>query len=83
MRTDNEIFPSDEEENATEEIDQDTDEDESLINWRMVGMVFISMILIISIIIGIIGPGIIKSNFQNSIPTATPTPNPFIIGLKF
>lgn len=83
MDNNNEILPSDAEEFSLEEIGQDSEQDESLINWKLIGTIFLSTILIISIILGLIGPAIIQSDFQNTLPTATPTPNPFIIGLEF
>ena len=77
------MIHSDEEEFSLEGIDQEYEQDESLINWRLIGTIFLSTILIISIILGLIGPAIIQSDFQNALPTATPTPNPFIIGFDF
>lgn len=83
MRNHNEMIPSDEEEFFIDEVDQDFEEDESLINWRLIGTIFLSTILIISIILGLIGPAIIQSDFLIKLPTATPSPNPFIIGFDF
>lgn len=83
MRNHNEMIPSNEEEFSIEDVDEDFEQDESLINWRLIGTIFLSTILIISIILGLIGPAIIQSDFLNKLPTATPTPNPFIIGFEF
>ena len=83
MNNYNDMIPSDEEEFSIEEVDQDFEQDESLINWRLIGTIFLSTILIISIILGLIGPAIIQSDFLIKQPTATPSPNPFIIGFDF
>lgn len=88
MRYPNEPIPNDEEEFFVEEIDQDLEPDlepdESLINWRLIGTIFLSTILIISFILGMIGPALIQMDVRITVPTATPTPNPLIrIGFGF
>jgi hypothetical protein len=81
MDSHNEFTPNDEEEFSVEEISQDSEQDGSLINWRLIGTIFLSTILIISIILGMIGPAIIQPDTQIALPTATP--NPYLIGFEF
>lgn len=89
MRNHNELLPRGEDEFLEEEIPeeefgQDWEEEEaSLINWRLIGTIILSTILIISIIFGLIGPALIQPDVQIIIPTATPTPDPFLIGFGF
>ncbi|MCB2160693.1 hypothetical protein KQH40_01260 [bacterium] len=83
MTDPNETEPGNKETFTDTEIGRDSEPDESLINWKLIGTIFLSTILIISIIFGMIGPAIIQSDFKITLPASTPTPNPFLIGFEF
>jgi hypothetical protein len=77
------IEPYEDGEFFDEEFNQDPEQDESVINWRLIGTAILSTILIISIILGLIGPALIRLDFPSTLPAATPTLYPNLIGFGF
>ena len=83
MRSNYDIEPHEEEEFFDGEFNQDLEQDESMVNWRLIGTAIVSTILIISIILGLIGPALIRLDFPSTLPAATPTLYPNLIGFDF
>jgi hypothetical protein len=79
MTDHDEIITSDEGGALVEEFSQDSEHVDPLINWRLVGTVFLVTLLIISIVFNLIGPAIIKPDLYITLPAVTPTPNIFIV----
>ena len=79
----NDIEPYDDEEFFNEEHSYNPELEESLINWRLIGTGIVSTIIIISIILSLIGPAIIQLDFPGTLPAATPTTIPQLIGFEF